>query len=125
MLIKMFKNVYKSLHSWRSCAKVGHEGLVTISMVIIVRSLALLPRVEGPEASTETRPHDYDCMPNSPVCFSACKTPQELPVTQLVRHADLFLLVIADNQRPETLSLPHGLVPPIKPTTHFSQAAAP
>jgi hypothetical protein len=50
---------------------------------------------------------------------------QELPVTQLARHVDLFHLVIADNQRPETLSLPHGLAPPIKPTTHFSQAAAP
>jgi hypothetical protein len=48
---------------------------------------------------------------------------QELPVTQLAKHVNLFHLVITDNQRPETLSLPHGLAPPIKPTTHFSQAA--
>jgi hypothetical protein len=64
-------------------------------------------------------------LPNSLACFPAlfAKT-QELPVTQLVRHVHLFHLVITDNQRPQTLSLPHGLVPPIKPTTHFSQAAA-
>jgi hypothetical protein len=49
---------------------------------------------------------------------------QELPVSQLARHVDPFHLVITDNQRPETLSLPHGLAPPIKPTTHSSQAAA-
>jgi hypothetical protein len=60
-----------------------------------------------------------------PDCFSACKTTQELPVTQLARHVNLFHLVIADNQRPETLSLPHGLAPPIKPTTQFTQVAAP
>jgi hypothetical protein len=60
-----------------------------------------------------------------PDCFSACKTTQELPVTQLARHVDLFHLVITDNQRPETLSLPHGSAPPIKPTTQFSQVAAP
>jgi hypothetical protein len=57
-----------------------------------------------------------------PDCFLACKTTQELPVTQLARHVDLFHLVIADNWRSETLSLPHGLAPPIKPTTQFSQA---
>jgi hypothetical protein len=50
--------------------------------------------------------------------------PQELPVSQLARHVDLFHLVITDNRRPETLSLPHGLAPPIKPTTHLSQAPA-
>jgi hypothetical protein len=54
-----------------------------------------------------------------PDYFSACKTTQELPVTQLARHVDLFHLVITDNRRPETLSIPHGLAPPIKPTTHF------
>jgi hypothetical protein len=32
---------------------------------------------------------------------------------------NLFHLVIADNHGPETLSLPHGLAPPIKPTTYF------
>jgi hypothetical protein len=42
---------------------------------------------------------------------------QKLPVSQLARHVDLFHLVITDNQRPETLSLPHGLAPPIKSTT--------
>jgi hypothetical protein len=51
----------------------------------------------------------------SPDCFSACKTTQELPVTQLARHVVLFHLVIADNWRPETLSLPHGLAPPTSP----------
>jgi hypothetical protein len=50
-----------------------------------------------------------------PDCFLACQTTQELPVTQLARHVDLFPLVIAENQRPETLSLPHGLTPSIKP----------
>jgi hypothetical protein len=45
--------------------------------------------------------------------------PQELPVTQLARHVDLFHLVITDNWRPETLSIPHGLDLPIKPTTYF------
>jgi hypothetical protein len=40
------------------------------------------------------------------------------------RHVDLFHLVITDNQRPETLSL-HGLALPIKPTTQFTQGAAP
>jgi hypothetical protein len=43
----------------------------------------------------------YDCLPNSPACFSdcfsVCKTTQELPVTQLARHVDLFHLVITDN----------------------------
>jgi hypothetical protein len=57
-----------------------------------------------------------------PACFSAYKI-QELPVTQLARQVDLFHLVTTENQRPKTLSLPHGLAPPIKPTTHFSQAA--
>jgi hypothetical protein len=33
--------------------------------------------------------------------------------------------VVTDNQRLETLSLPHGLGPPIKPTTHFSQPLLP
>jgi hypothetical protein len=61
----------------------------------------------------------------SPLIVSLLAKSQELPVTQLARHVDLFHLVITGNQRPETLSLPHGLVPPIKPTTHFSQAAAP
>jgi hypothetical protein len=54
-----------------------------------------------------------------PDCFSTCKITHELPVTQLARNVDLFHLVIADYRRPETLSLPHGLAPPIKPTTHF------
>jgi hypothetical protein len=49
-------------------------------------------------------------------CFSACKTTQELLVTQLARHIDLFHLVVTDNQRPDSLSLPHGLDPPIKHT---------
>jgi hypothetical protein len=49
---------------------------------------------------------------------------QELPVSQLGRHDDLCHMVITDNQKPETLSLPYGLAPPIKPITHFSQATA-
>jgi hypothetical protein len=69
----------------------------------------------------------YDHLPNSPNCFPACfsayKT-QEFPLIQLPRNVNLFHVVITDNQRPETLSLPHGLAPPIKPTTHFNQAAA-
>jgi hypothetical protein len=59
-----------------------------------------------------------DCF-SLPDCFSACKPTQELPVTQLARHVNLFHLVISDNQRPESLSLPHSLAPPIKATTHF------
>jgi hypothetical protein len=59
-----------------------------------------------------------------PDCFSVCKTTQELPLTHLARYVDLFHLVIADTRRPETLSLPHGLGPPIKHTSHFSQATA-
>jgi hypothetical protein len=35
--------------------------------------------------------------------ISLLAKPQELPVTQLVRHVDLFHLVITDNQRPEIL----------------------
>jgi hypothetical protein len=56
------------------------------------------------------------CLPD---CFSAYKTTQELPATQLARHVDLLHLVITDNPRPETLSLFHGLALLIKPTTHF------
>jgi hypothetical protein len=41
-----------------------------------------------------------------PDCFSACKTTQELPVTQLARHVDLFHLVVTDNQRPDSLPPP-------------------
>jgi hypothetical protein len=64
------------------------------------------------------------CFP-LPDCFSACKTTQELPVTQLARHVDQFHLVITDNQRPETPSLPHGLALPTRPTPQFSQVATP
>jgi hypothetical protein len=56
--------------------------------------------------------------------FPLLAKPQKLPVTRLARQVDLFHLVITDNQRLETLSLPHGLAPPIKPITHFSQATA-
>jgi hypothetical protein len=89
-----------------------------------VRSLAFLGQAESPKTSTETRPPWFMTACQTPLlaCFSAYKT-QELPVTQLTRHVDLFHLVMTDNQRPETLSLPHGLAPPIKPTT-FSQATA-
>jgi hypothetical protein len=80
-----------------------------------------------PRLALKPDPLIYDRLQNSPDCFPACfpayKT-QELPVTQLARHVDLFHLVTTDNQRPETLSLPHGLAPPIKPTTHFSQDTA-
>jgi hypothetical protein len=60
-----------------------------------------------------------------PDCFLACKTIQELPVSQLPRHINLFHLVITNNHGGETLSLPHGLTLPIKPTTQFTQVAAP
>jgi hypothetical protein len=94
-----------------------------------VRFLAFLGQVEDPKASTKTRPPDLwslvsPLLVSLPDCFLACKTTQELPVTQLARHVDLFHLVITDNQKPEALSLPHGLAPPIKPTTHFSQASS-
>jgi hypothetical protein len=69
-----------------------------------VRSLAFLGCMESPEASTETRPPDLWLLAQLPCCFCAWKTPQELPVTQLARHVNLFHLVIADNQRPETPS---------------------
>jgi hypothetical protein len=94
-----------------------------------VRSLAFLGLAEDPKASIKTRPPDLwplvsPLLVSLPDCFSACKTTQELPVTQLARHVNLFHLVIADNRTPETLALPHGLAPPIKPTTHFSWAAS-
>jgi hypothetical protein len=81
--------------------------------------------VEGPEAKMEIQTSWFmtTCF-SLPGCFSAYKTTQELPVTQLARHVNLFHLVIADNQKPETLSLPHGSAPPIKHTTQFSQAAS-
>jgi hypothetical protein len=70
----------------------------------------------------------YDCLPGSPafalIVSRLAKTAQELPVTQLAMHVDLFHLVVTDNRRPETLSLPHGVAPPMKPTTHSSQAAS-
>jgi hypothetical protein len=78
-----------------------------------------------PRLAPKLDPLIYDHSPNSPACFPApLAKPQELSVTQLARHVDVFHLVITDNWRPETLSLPHGLAPPVKPTTHFSQAAA-
>jgi hypothetical protein len=81
-----------------------------------------------PRLAPKPDPLIYDCLPNSPNCFPACfsayKT-QELPIPPLARHVDLFHLVITDNQRPDSLSLPHGLAPPIKPITHFTQVAAP
>jgi hypothetical protein len=49
---------------------------------------------------------------------------QELPVSQLARHVDRLHLVITDNWKSETLSLPHGIASPIKPTTNSSQATA-
>jgi hypothetical protein len=52
-----------------------------------------------------------------PLLVSLLAKSQELPVSQLARHVDPFHLVITDNWRLETLSLPHGLAPPIKPTT--------
>jgi hypothetical protein len=52
-----------------------------------------------------------------PYCFSACKTTSSYSTSQACWP-------VPDNQRPETLSLPHGLAPPIKPTTHFSQTSA-
>jgi hypothetical protein len=48
----------------------------------------------------------------------------ELQVSQLAGHVDPLHLVITDNHRPGTHSLPHALAPPIKPTTHSSQLAA-
>jgi hypothetical protein len=78
--------------------------------------------------------------PDSPWFMTTCKTPllvsllaklQELPVSQLAKHVNLFHLVITDNgdQQPSwslggTPSLSHGVVPPIKPPTHSSWAAA-
>jgi hypothetical protein len=78
-----------------------------------------------PRLTPKSDPLIDDCLPNSPACFPALfAKSQEFPVIQLARHVDLLHLVITDNQKPGTLSLPHALAPPIKPTTHFSQAAA-
>jgi hypothetical protein len=104
--IKSFKHAYaKVLGSWHSWG--GRN----------IRRLALKPD-----------PLIYGHLLNPPACFSdffsACKTTQELPVTQLARHIDLFHLVITDNRRPETLSLPHGLTPPRKSTTHFQPSCS-
>jgi hypothetical protein len=82
-------------------------------------------RQKLPKLATKPAPLIYDCLPNSPACFPALLAKsQELPVTQLARHVDLFYLVIIDNWSLETLSLSHGLALPIKPTTYFSQATA-
>jgi hypothetical protein len=70
---------------------------------------------KDPRLYLKTRPPDLWPLVSLPDCFSACKTTQELPVTHLARHVNLFHLVTADKQRPETLSLPHGLAPPINP----------
>jgi hypothetical protein len=77
-----------------------------------------------PRLTLKPDPLICDCLPNFAACFPASKC-QELPVSQLARHINPFHLVITENRRLETLSLPHGLAPPIKPTTHSSQAAAP
>jgi hypothetical protein len=93
-----------------------------------VRSVTFLGQAEGPKASTETRPSDLwplisPLLISLPDCFSACKTTQKLPVTQLARHVGLFHLVITDNQTRDSLP-PPWLGPPIKHTTQFSQAAS-
>jgi hypothetical protein len=54
-----------------------------------------------------------------PDCFSACKTPQELLVTELAWYVDLFHLVIADIGDQRLSPSPMAWPPPIKPTTHF------
>jgi hypothetical protein len=77
-----------------------------------------------PRLAPKPDPLIYDHLPLTCLLDSLLTKPHELPVTQLARHVNLFHLVIADNRRPETLSLPHGLFPPIKPTTHFSQVTA-
>jgi hypothetical protein len=61
----------------------------------------------------------------TPLLVSLLEKSEELQVSQLAWHVDPFHLVITDNRRQETLSLPHGLAPPMKPTTHSSQAVAP
>jgi hypothetical protein len=95
-----------------------------ILSALIVRSLAFLGQVEGPEASTETRPPDLWLLAWLP-CFcsdyvSACKNNSGTSNYSTSQAC----LVVTDNRRPETLSLPHGLATPIKPTTHSSQAAS-
>jgi hypothetical protein len=59
-----------------------------------------------PKLAQKPEPPIHDCLPNSSVCFSACRTPQELPVTQLARHVNLFHLVITDNQTRNSLPPP-------------------
>jgi hypothetical protein len=81
-----------------------------IGFIKLVKSLASLEWAEDSEANTETRPPDLWPLAKLlcfPACFSSYKT-QVLPVTQLVMHVILFHLVIAENRRPETLSLSHG-----------------
>jgi hypothetical protein len=69
-----------------------------------VRSLAFLGWVEVPEANMTT------CQASLlvPLLVSQLAKCQEIPVSQLAGHIDPFHLVSTDNQRPETLSLPHG-----------------
>jgi hypothetical protein len=85
-------------------------------------SLAFLGRVEVPMDNIENRLPDLWPLSNSPAVPLLAKT-QELPASQLPRPVDLFHLVITDNLRPGTLSLPHCLACPMMPTTHSSQAA--
>jgi hypothetical protein len=58
-----------------------------------------------------------------PDCFSACKTTQDLPVTKLAKHVDLFHLVITDNQIPEISLPPPWLAPYYK--AHYTFSAKP
>jgi hypothetical protein len=90
-----------------------------------VRSLAFLGQGEGLKASTETRSPDLWLLAQLPCLFLCLKNTSETSSYSTNQACWPVNLVITDNQRPETLSLPHGVDPPIKHTTHFSQATAP
>jgi hypothetical protein len=66
----------------------------------------------------------YDCLFLLAWLFLSLQNNSGTPSFSTSQACRPVPLVITDNQRPDTLSLPHGLAPPIKHTTHLSQAAA-
>jgi hypothetical protein len=74
-------------------------------------------RQKVPRLTPKPDPLIYDHCQTSllvPLLVSLLAKSQELPVSQLARHVNLLHLVITDNRRPETLSLPPWLGPSYK-----------
>jgi hypothetical protein len=113
-------------YSWCLWAKIFSQQLeVTILCHMTVRSLAFLGWTEGPEASTKTRPPDlWPLVSPCLIVFLLAKQLRNFQLLNLARNVHLFHLMVTDNQRGYSLSLPHGLAPPMKSTTQFSQAAS-